>query len=104
MMRPARFRICWPASERRGKGAAVLMVTMAPREPGLLARIWRHRTDYLYVAPALAVMLLVIGYPVYYTIYLSFFNTPPSLAMSQKIFVGVDNYVRILTSQAFRDV
>ena len=26
-------------------------------------------------------MLLVIGYPVYYTIYLSFFNTPPSLAM-----------------------
>jgi multiple sugar transport system permease protein len=80
------------------------MVTMAPREPGLLARIWRHRTDYLYVAPALAVMLLVIGYPVYYTIYLSFFNTPPSLAMSQKIFVGVDNYVRVLTSQAFRDV
>jgi multiple sugar transport system permease protein len=77
---------------------------MAPREPGLLARIWRHRTDYLYVAPALAVMLLVIGYPVYYTIYLSFFNTPPSLAMNQKIFVGVDNYVRILTSQAFRDV
>ena len=33
-------------------------------------------------------MLLVIGYPVYYTIYLSFFNTPPSLAMTQKIFVG----------------
>ena len=80
------------------------MMTMAPREPGLLARIWRHRTDYLYVAPALAVMLLVIGYPVYYTIYLSFFNTPPSLAMNQKIFVGVENYVRILTSQAFRDV
>jgi multiple sugar transport system permease protein len=80
------------------------MVTMALREPGLLARIWRHRTDYLYVAPALAVMLLVIGYPVYYTNYLSFFNTPPSLAMNQKIFVGLDNYVRILTSQAFRDV
>jgi multiple sugar transport system permease protein len=77
---------------------------MAPREPGLFVRMWRHRTDYLYIAPALAVMLLVIGYPVYSTIYLSFFNTPPSLAMDQKIFVGVDNYVRILTSQAFRDV
>ena len=46
--------------------------------------------------PALGVMLLVIGYPVYYTIYLSFFNTPPNLAMEDKIFVGLDNYRRIL--------
>ena len=36
--------------------------------------------DYLYVLPALGVMFLVIGYPIYYTVYLSFFNTPPSLA------------------------
>ena len=27
-----------------------------------------------------------IGYPVYDTIYLSFYNTPPSLAMDDKIF------------------
>ncbi len=51
--------------------------------------------------PAIAVMLLVIGYPVYYTIYLSFFDTPPSLAMSQKIFVGLSNYGRVLTSDSF---
>ncbi len=65
----------------------------------------RHRwADYLYVAPALIVMLAVIGYPVYYTIYLSFFATPPSLSMDDKIWVGLDNYSRILKSESFREV
>ena len=76
----------------------------APRGPGLLARIIRHRGDYLYIAPAIGVMLLVIGYPIYDTVYLSFFNTPPSLAMADKSFVGVDNYLRILGSDAFLEV
>ena len=72
--------------------------------PGLYRRIRRRWADYLYVAPALLVMLLVIGYPIYDTIYLSLFNTPPSLAMEDKVFVGFDNYARILTSEAFRSV
>jgi multiple sugar transport system permease protein len=46
-------------------------------------------------------MLLVIGYPVYYTIYLSLFETPPSLAMSHKVFVGLGNYARVLGSDSF---
>ena len=66
--------------------------------------MWRHRADYLYVTPALGVMLLVIGYPVYYTIYLSFFSTPPSLAMANKVFAGLDNYAAILGSGSFADV
>jgi len=65
----------------------------------------RHvAADYAYILPALAVMLLVIGYPIYDTIYLSFFATPPQLAMSRKIFVGIDNYTRILGSDAFLSV
>jgi hypothetical protein len=48
--------------------------------------------DYAYILPALAVMLLVIGYPIYDTVYLSFFSTPPQLAMSRKTFVGFDNH------------
>ena len=32
----------------------------------------------MWVAPALLVMLLVIGYPFVYTIDLSFYDTPPS--------------------------
>jgi len=78
--------------------------TIKRRRPNMFRRMGRHWADYLYILPALGVMLLVIGYPVYYTIYLSFFNTPPSLAMSDKIWVGLDNYQRILRSQSFRDV
>ena len=73
------------------------------REPGLVRRLVKHRHDYLYVAPALGVMMLVIAYPVYYTVYLSFFNTPPNLALEDKIFVGVDNYGRILGLESFHE-
>jgi len=34
------------------------------RERNLLQRIVDHRHDYLYVAPALLVMLIVIAYPI----------------------------------------
>jgi multiple sugar transport system permease protein len=73
------------------------------RREALWRRIARHRADYLYVAPALAVMMLVIAYPVYYTVYLSFFNTPPNLALEDKNFVGFDNYARILGADSFHE-
>jgi multiple sugar transport system permease protein len=68
---------------------------------GLPQRIWEHRTDYLYVLPAIVVMLLVIAYPVYYTIELSFFDTPPGLQLRDKVFIGLDNYSTILKSGVF---
>lgn len=74
------------------------------RRASLLQRVIRHRHDYAYIAPALIVMLLVIAYPIYYTVELSFFKTPANLAMSNKIFVGLDNYWTILTSRSFWDV
>ena len=48
-------------------------------------------------------MLLVIAYPIYDTIYLSFFNTPPNLALEDKIFVGLGNYQRILGMDSFHE-
>lgn len=72
--------------------------------PDLLQRIYRHRADYLYVLPSLGVMFLVIGYPIYYTVHLSFFKTPPSLAMEDKIFVGLENYQRLLGNDRFHEV
>ncbi|HEY3062656.1 MAG TPA: sugar ABC transporter permease [Chloroflexota bacterium] len=66
---------------------------------GLLAEINRHRTDYLWVAPALLVMLLVIGYPVAYTIDLSLYETPPSSV--NWYFNGVGNYGQILSDRSF---
>ena len=67
----------------------------------LLRQIWISRADYLYVLPAIVVMLVVIAYPIYYTVDLSFFKTPPGLQLKDKSFIGLDNYTAILTSEVF---
>ena len=69
--------------------------------PGDIARRWN---DYLYIIPALGIMLVVIAYPIFYTVRLSFYDTPPNLAMEDKIWVGLNNYKRILQSDSFRNV
>lgn len=69
--------------------------------PSVLKQMWTSRADYLYVLPAIIVMLIVIAYPIYYTIDLSFYKTPPGLLLKDKIFVGWDNYAAILTSEVF---
>ena len=68
---------------------------------GRFREVWQHRTDYAYVLPAILVMLIVIAYPIYYTIDLSFFKTPPGLQLRDKVFVGLDNYTAILSSDVF---
>jgi multiple sugar transport system permease protein len=72
-----------------------------PPRDTVLKRMWRQRADYLYVLPAIVVMLVVIAYPVYYTVDLSFFRTPPGLQLRDKVFIGVDNYTAILSSEVF---
>ena len=72
-----------------------------PKRVGLLQQMYAQRADYLYVLPAVVVMLIVIAYPIYYTIELSFFRTPASLQLKDKIFTGFDNYGTILSSAAF---
>lgn len=67
----------------------------------LLRQIWISRSDYLYVLPAIVVMLVVIAYPIYYTVDLSFFKTPPGLQLKDKSFIGLENYATILTSDVF---
>lgn len=73
----------------------------AARRTSLLRQMWNGRADYLYVLPAIVVMLVVIAYPIYYTIDLSFFKTPPGLQLRDKIWVGTDNYTQILSSEVF---
>jgi len=69
-----------------------------PVRTSLLQQMWASRADYLYVLPAIIVMLIVIAYPIYYTIDLSFYKTPPGLLLKDKIWVGFDNYTAILSS------
>lgn len=75
----------------------------APAPPkkkrGFLAEVARHWADYLYVLPAIGVMTLVIGYPIVYTIWLSFHDTP--IRTGENIWNGVDNYGEILTGDMF---
>ncbi|WP_417811774.1 carbohydrate ABC transporter permease [Thalassospira alkalitolerans] len=75
-----------------------------PSHRGLVGRMVDHRLDYLYILPAFGVMMLVIAYPIYYTFLLSFFRTPPSLAMSDKVFDGIGNYLSVLSSSSFHQV
>jgi len=62
-------------------------------------RISRHWADYLYVLPALLVMLVVIGYPLIYTVWLSFHATPPRTG--EWVFNGTQNYQDILSDPRF---
>ncbi len=87
-----------------GQVGAAPAPVLRPRRTGLLRQVIRHREDYLYVLPALVVMLIVIAFPIYYTVELSFYKTPPNLQMKDKIYVGLDNYTTLLTSKAFLDV
>src|SRR3954466_121963 len=68
---------------------------------GMLRKVWAHRADYAYVLPAIVVMLIVIAYPIYYTVDLSFYATPPGLQLRDKTFVGFDNYKATPTSAVF---
>src|SRR5215211_1536363 len=58
-------------------------------------RIADHWADYVYILPAIAIMVLVIGYPIVYTVWLSFFDTPARTG--ERIWNGIGNYQEILT-------
>jgi arabinogalactan oligomer / maltooligosaccharide transport system permease protein len=74
-------------------------------------RRWRLRRDtrtaYLYLVPALLVMLVITFYPLVFQTVISFFDyrlpnvvsTPAFPGGKPADFVGLDNYVRIVTDQ-----
>ena len=72
------------------------------RKASLGKRLTQHWSDYLYIAPAILVMAVVIGYPLVYTIYLSFFRDIPRTG--DRVYDGIGNYELILKSDRFWDV
>lgn len=79
--------------------AATAPPIRAPRQRrGLFAEVAHHWADYCYVLPAIFVLFLVIGYPIVYTIYLSFFDTPAREA--NIYFTGLNNYRTIMTESS----
>jgi multiple sugar transport system permease protein len=87
-------------------GPETARVTPIPprRKDGVLRRIVAQRADYAYVLPALVVMMVVIAYPIWFTIDMSFYKTPPSLQLRDRSFVAWKNYATILTAPAFWSV
>jgi multiple sugar transport system permease protein len=65
----------------------------------MLKRIWKQRSDYIYLAPALGVMALLIVYPFFETIRLSFFDTPAS--SPEITWIGLGNYQELLANPTF---
>ncbi|MDF2723648.1 MAG: transporter permease, partial [Paenibacillus sp.] len=55
---------------------------------------WRHRTSYLFVGPFMLLFLLFIFVPVTVAVGLSFFSYD---AVSAPRFIGLDNFVSLLT-------
>ena len=56
-------------------------------------------TSYCYLIPCLAIFALFLFYPFFKTIYLSLFLTDN--AGQAKVFVGLRNYIELLTSESF---
>jgi sn-glycerol 3-phosphate transport system permease protein len=54
---------------------------------------------YMYLVPALLVFIVFLFYPFFKTIYLSLYKTN-NLGQAKK-FVGLENYITLLTSQSF---
>lgn len=85
--------------QRTATVAATPKIFISRPKRNLLQKIAHHWADYMYVLPALAVMVLVIGYPIVYTIWLSFHDTP--IRTGDNIWNGVDNYNEILRDPKF---
>lgn len=69
-----------------------------------VTRISANRlTPYLFIAPAAAVMLIALFYPIAYMIWGSFRDWDPSQTIGETEFVGLANYARLLTDPAFHE-
>lgn len=66
-----------------------------PRTSGFSRWANRHR-KWLFVAPAMIFIALLIGFPIVWTIYLSLTDAEGSVRASKE-FIGFDNYVKVLT-------
>ncbi|WP_299875539.1 carbohydrate ABC transporter permease [uncultured Sulfitobacter sp.] len=60
-------------------------------------------TPYLFLAPAGLVLLIALFYPICYMIYASFLDWNPSQRIGEADWVGIRNYVKLFSDDAFRE-
>jgi multiple sugar transport system permease protein len=66
----------------------------------LLRDIYKHRGDYLYIAPATTLFLVFLIYPAFRTLYISFFNWR---IRGPSDFTGLKNYATVFNDTLFRN-
>ena len=60
-------------------------------------------TPYMFLAPALAILIIALLYPIGYMIYASFLDWNPSQRIGQAEFVGIKNYLSLLVDKSFHE-
>ncbi|MEM7464465.1 MAG: sugar ABC transporter permease [Pseudomonadota bacterium] len=60
-------------------------------------------TPYMFLAPALAILVFALLYPIGYMIYASFLDWNPSQRIGEAEFIGLRNYVNLLGDESFRE-
>lgn len=76
-------------------------VASTPRKFGLWRKSLNARTALLYLFPSILLFSVFIFYPMFRTIYLSFFLTDQQGVAA--LFVGVENYAYLFESKEFRN-
>ena len=66
---------------------------------GRLARL----TPYAFMAPAVAVLVIALLYPILYMIYASFLDWNPSQRIGQADWIGLRNYADLLRDESFHE-
>ncbi|MEP0519942.1 MAG: sugar ABC transporter permease [Hyphomicrobiales bacterium] len=60
-------------------------------------------TPYMFLAPAVVILVIALLYPIGYMIYASFLDWNPSQRIGEAEFVGVRNYINLLSDDSFRE-
>lgn len=60
-------------------------------------------TPYLFLAPAVVILSVALLYPIGYMIYASLLDWNPSQRIGEAEFVGLRNYIGLLSDDAFRE-
>lgn len=73
----------------------------SPRRPAINIQL-RKRSNYLFVAPMLVFIILMMGYPIFVNIQMSFYDvTVMTFRAGNAPFVGLENYTKLLQDSAF---
>ena len=66
-------------------------------------KVWINKNSkYIFTLPTLIFIALLVAYPLYYTIRISFFDWGMS-AVHDPVFVGIDNYKELFSESRFWD-